>query len=170
MLVRNEIIIKWTIYAAATAVWFLVQGTLCQRITLWGVIPFLYPMLAAIPATFEAPVPATVFALCLGVVCDILLPDAMPCLYTLIFPVIGLCASLLSQSLVPAGMLCSLVVTAVAFVLTDLFRCFVLAIGGVSPWGTGLFILVRELLVTAPLLIPVTALYRAVYRKTHVYD
>ena len=170
MLVRNEIIIKWTIYAAATAVWFLVQGAFCQRITLWGVIPFLYPLLAAIPATYEAPVPAAVFALCLGVICDILLPDAMPCLYTLIFPVVGLCASLLSRSLVPAGLLCSLAVTAVAFVLTDLFRCFLLAVGGGSPWGAGLSILVREFLVTAPLLIPVTALYRAVYKKTHVYD
>lgn len=170
MLARNEIILKWLIYSAATAVWFLVQGAFCQRLTLWGVIPFLYPMLAAIPATFEAPVPATVFALCLGVLCDILLPDAMPCLYTLIFPVIGLCASLLAQSLLHPGMLCSLAVTAVAFVLTDLFRCFLLATAGVSPWGTGLSILVREFLVTAPLLIPVTVLYRAVYRKTHIYD
>ena len=152
MLVRNEIIIKWTIYAAATAVWFLVQGAFCQRITLWGVIPFLYPLLAAIPATYEAPVPAAVFALCLGVICDILLPDVMPCLYTLIFPVIGLCSSLLAQSLL------------------HLFRCFLLAIGGVSPWGAGLSILMREFVVTAPLLIPVTALYRAVYKKTHVYD
>ena len=170
MLVRNEIIIKWTIYAAATALWFLVQGAFCQRITIWGVIPFLYPMLAAIPATFETPVPATIFALCLGVVCDILLPDAMPCLYTLIFPVVGLCASSLAQSLLPAGFLCSLVVTAVAFLLTDLFRCFLLAMNGVSAWSTGMFLLLREFLVTAPLLIPVTLLYRAVFRKTHVYD
>ena len=170
MLARNEIILKWLIYTAATALWFLVQGAFCQRITLWGVIPFLYPMLAAIPATFEAPVPATVFALCLGVVCDILLPGAVPCLYTLIFPVIGLCSSLLAQSLLHPGMLCSLAVTAVAFVLTDLFRCFLLAAGGVSPWGAGLSILVREFLVTAPLLIPVTALYRAVYKRTHIYD
>ena len=170
MLVRNEIIIKWTIYAAATAVWFLVQGAFCQRISLWGVIPFLYPMLAAIPATFEAPVPASIFALCLGVICDILLPDAMPCLYTLIFPVIGLCASLLAQRLLPAGFLCSLAVTAVAFVLTDLFRCLLLALGGNAAWGAGLSVLVREFLITAPLLIPVTALYRAVYKKTHVYD
>ena len=170
MLARNEIILKWLIYTAATALWFLVQGAFCQRITLWGVIPFLYPLLAAIPATFEAPVPATVFALCLGVVCDILLPGAVPCLYTLIFPVIGLCSSLLAQSLLHPGMLCSLAVTAVAFVLTDLFRCFLLAAGGVSPWGTGLSILVREFLVTAPLLIPVTALYRAVYKRTHIYD
>lgn len=170
MLVRNEIIIKWSFYAAATAVCLLVQGGFCQRISLWGVIPFLYPMLAAIPATFEAPTPATVFALCIGVLCDILLPDAMPCLYTLIFPVIGLCASLLAQRLIPAGMLCSLAVTAVAFLLTDLFRCVLLAIGGISPWKTGFSILLREFLVTAPLLIPMTALYRAVYKRTHIYD
>lgn len=170
MLARNEIIFKWLIYTAATAVCFLAQGAFCQRMTLWGVIPFLYPMLAAIPATFEAPVPATVFALCVGVVCDILLPGAMPCLYTLVFPVIALCASLLAQHLMPAGLLCSLLVSALAFLLTDLFRCFILAVNGVSPWGTGLSIMLREFLVTAPLLIPVTLLYRTVYRRTHIYD
>ena len=170
MLARNEIIFKWLIYTAATAVCFLAQDAFCQRITLWGVIPFLYPMLAAIPATFEAPVPATVFALCVGVVCDILLPGAMPCLYTLVFPVIALCASLLAQHLMPAGLLCSLLVSALAFLLTDLFRCFILAVNGVSPWGTGLSIMLREFLVTAPLLIPVTLLYRTVYRRTHIYD
>lgn len=170
MLARNEIIFKWLIYTAATAVCFLAQGAFCQRMTLWGVIPFLYPMLAAVPATFEAPVPATVFALCVGVVCDILLPGAMPCLYTLVFPVIALCASLLAQHLMPAGLLCSLLVSALAFLLTDLFRCFILAVNGVSPWGTGLSIMLREFLVTAPLLIPVTLLYRTVYRRTHIYD
>jgi hypothetical protein len=170
VLARNEIIIKWIIYAAATAVWLLVQGAFCQRITVWGVIPFLYPMLAAIAATFEAPVPSTVFALCLGVLCDILLPDAMPCLYTLIFPVIALCASLLAQHLMPAGLLCSLIVSALAFLLTDLFRCFLLAVNGVSPWGTGLSIMLREFLVSAPLLIPITLLYRKVYHITHFYD
>ena len=170
MLARNEIIIKWIIYSAATAVWLLVQGAFCQRLTVWGVIPFLYPMLAAIAATFEAPVPATVFALCLGVLCDILLPDAAPCLYTLIFPVIGLCASLLAQSLLPAGLFCSLIVSALAFLLTDLFRCLLLAINGVSPWGTGLSIMLREFLVSAPLLIPITLLYRKVYQRTHIYD
>lgn len=170
MLARNEIIIKWIIYSAATAVWLLVQGAFCQRLTVWGVIPFLYPMLAAIAATFEAPVPATVFALCLGVLCDILLPDAAPCLYTLIFPVIGLCASLLAQSLLPAGLFCSLIVSALAFLLTDLFRCLLLAANGISAWGTGCSIMLREFLVSAPLLIPVTLLYRKVYQRTHIYD
>ena len=77
MLARNEVIIKWTLYALATALCFLLQGALLQRITIWGVIPFLYPMLAAVPATYEAPVPATIFALCVGVVCDVLLPGSI---------------------------------------------------------------------------------------------
>ena len=170
MLARNEIIINWIIYSAATALWLLVQGAFCQRLTVWGVIPFLYPMLAAIVATFEAPVPATVFALCLGVLCDILLPDAAPCLYTLIFPVIGLCASLLAQSLLPAGLFCSLIVSALAFLMTDLFRCFLLSVNGISAWGTGCSIMLREFLVSAPLLIPITLLYRKVYQRTHIYD
>ena len=170
MLARNETIIKWLIYTAATAVWLLVQGAFCQRITVWGVIPFLYPMLAAIAATFEAPVPSTVFALCLGVLCDILLPDAMPCLYTLIFPVIALCASLLAQHLMPAGLLCSLIVSALAFLLTDLFRCVLLALNGHAAWGAGLSVMVREFLVTLPLMFPAAALFSAVHRRVHIND
>ena len=170
MLARNEVIIKWTLYALATALCFLLQGALLQRITIWGVIPFLYPMLAAVPATYEAPVPATIFALCAGVVCDVLLPGSIPCFYTLVFPVIGLCASLLAQGALPAGFFCSFVVTVIAFLLTDLFRCFLLWASGHAAWGAGSFLMLRETCVPLPLLFPVTVLYRAVYRKTHMYD
>ena len=41
MLARNEIIFKWSLYAGATVLLLLLQGSLLQRITLWGVIPFL---------------------------------------------------------------------------------------------------------------------------------
>ena len=170
MLARNEVIFKWTLYTAATALCFLFQAALFQRITVWGVIPFIYPMLAAIPATFEAPAPAGIFALCLGACCDLLLPEALPCLYTLVFPVIGICASVISRGLLPAGFRCSLAVSAAAFLLTDLFRCLILEINGHAAWGTGLFILLREFLITAPLLIPVTLLFRAVARKVHTFD
>ena len=62
MLARNEIMIKWSLYAAAAALCLLAQGAIFQRITLWGVFPFLYPLLAVIPATYESPVAGTVFA------------------------------------------------------------------------------------------------------------
>ena len=170
MLARNEVIFKWVLYTAATALCFLFQGALLQRFTVWGVIPFLYPMLAAIPATFEDPAPAGIFALCLGVCCDLLLPEVIPCFYTLIFPVIGIAAALLSRGLLPAGLPCSLAVSAAAFLLTDLFRCLILAMQGHSPWLSGAYILLREFLITAPLLIPVTWLYQAVARKVHIFD
>lgn len=170
MLTRKEVIIKWSLYAAATVLCVLVQTAILQRVSILGVIPFLYPMLAAIPATYEAPVPSTIFTLCVGVFCDLLLPDSTPCLYTLIFPLAGLCAALLSQSLLHTGFLCSLASTAAAFLLTDLFRCFLLWTEGHLVWSTGIFLMLREFCVTAPLSIPVTALYRVVYRKTHMYD
>lgn len=170
MLARNEVIFKWLLYAAATALCFLFQGSLFQRVMLLGVIPFIYPMLAVIPATFESPAPSGVFALCLGVCCDLLLPEVIPCLYTLIFPVAAICASLISRSLLPAGFRCSLVVSAAAFLMTDLFRCLILSINGHAAWGTGLSIFLREFLISAPLLIPITLLYRAVARKVHTFD
>lgn len=170
MLARNETILKWVLYAAAAALCLFIQGALLQRITIWGVIPFLYPLLAVIPATYEGSVSGTVFALAIGVVCDLLLPDAFPCLYTLIFPLAGLCAALLSRSVLRAGILCSLVSAAIAFILADGFRCLLFWLERKSAWSAGFSVMAREFLVTAPLVIPVTLLFRAVHRKVHAND
>ena len=170
MLARNETIFKWALYAAAAALCFFVQAFVLQRFTVWGVIPFLYPALAAIPATYEGPVPGTVFALAMGVVCDLLLPEPLPCFYTLVFPLVGLCASLIAQSWLPAGFLCSLAVTALGFVLTGVFHCFLLWTREKAAWEAGAFVCCRELLVSLPLTIPATLLFSAVHRRTHLDD
>lgn len=170
MIARNETIFKWFLYAAATALCFLLQGGLLQRLAFWGVIPFLYPLLAAIPATYEGPLAGTVFSLAVGIVCDLLLPGPIPCLHTMIFPLAGLCAGLLSQSWLPAGFLCSFVSAAAAFVLTDGFRCLLLWMQGKSAWEVGAIVALREFCVTAPLIIPLTLLYRSVFRRTHLDD
>ena len=167
MLARNETILKWGLYAAASLLFVFVQGAVLQRLSLFGVIPFVYPLLAAIPATYEGSVPGTAFALAVGVFCDVLLPAPLPCFYTIVFPLAGLCGGLLSQSVLPAGFLCSAVSTAAAFVLTDLFQCFLLWINGRGAWSTGLSTMTRELVVSLPLVFPATALYRAVHRKIH---
>lgn len=166
MIARNETIFKWSLYAAATLLCLVVQGGLLQRLVFWGVIPFLYPLLAAIPATYEGPLAGTIFALAVGVVCDLLLPGPIPCLYTLIFPLAGLCAGLLSQSWLPAGFLCSLVSAAAAFLLTDGFRCLLLWMRGSAAWRAGALLTLREFCVAAPFVIPLTLLYRAVFRRT----
>lgn len=140
-----------------------------QRITLWGVIPFLYPMIAAIPPTTTTPVSGTIFALCVGVLCDLLLPGTFPCFYTLLFPVIGLLASLLSENLLPPGFLCSLLSSAEAFLITDGCRIIAVWLRGQSLQAA-LRIASRETIITLPLLIPLTLLFKAVERRTRFDD
>ena len=78
MLARSATIFKWTLYTLAGLVWAVVQAAFLQRVTIWGVIPFLYPLIAALPATFEGPAAGTVYALACGVFCDLLLPESDP--------------------------------------------------------------------------------------------
>ena len=170
MLARNETIFKWALYACAALLCLLVQGALLQRLSLWGVIPFIYPLLAAIPATYEEPVSGTIFALAVGVVCDLLLPGPNPCFYTLVFPLVGLAASLLSKSLLPAGFLCSAAAAAAAFLLVDGSRCLLMWMMARPAWSAGLSLMAREFLLTLPLIFPVTLLFRAVFLKTHLDD
>ena len=101
MLARSATIFKWTLYALAGLVWAAVQGAVLRRFSVFGVLPFLYPLLAAIPATLEGPAPGAVYALVWGVVCDLLLPSSLPCFYTLIFPLVGLAAGLCPRASSP---------------------------------------------------------------------
>ena len=170
MLVRSAVFFKWLLYAAAAAALVLLQDAVLHRITVWGVIPFLYPLIAVLPATYEGPAPGAVFALCLGVFCDALLPDQFPCLYTLAFPVAGMLAGGLSRRVLPAGVFCTVAAAAVSFLLTDLLRCLLLWTSGKIVWGPALFLIFRECLIALPLAIPATWLFRLVHRKVHEND
>ena len=67
MVARSELILRWSVYGAAGLLVCLVQGLILQRLDLWGVMPFLYPALAAMVAVWEGAVPCgAVYALCLG--------------------------------------------------------------------------------------------------------
>ena len=170
MLARSATIIKWVLYALAGLACTVVQAAVLQRFTLWGVIPFLYPLIAALPATFEGPDAGTVYALAAGVLCDLLLPSPIPCFYTLIFPLVGLSAGLLSQSLIPAGYLCSAVASLPAYLLTGVFHCIVLWATGHAAWTAGLSVTLRELCVSLPWSLPMAWLFRKVYRRVHIDD
>ena len=170
MLARSATIIKWVLYALAGLACTVVQAAVLQRFTLWGVIPFLYPLIAALPATFEGPAAGTVYALAAGVLCDLLLPSPIPCFYTLIFPLVGLFAGLLSQSLIPAGYLCSAVASLPAYLHTGVFHCIVLWATGHTAWTAGLSVTLRELCVSLPWSLPMAWLFRKVYRRVHIDD
>ena len=170
MLARSATIFKWTLYTLAGLVWAVVQAAFLQRVTIWGVIPFLYPLIAALPATFEGPAAGTVYALACGVFCDLLLPSSIPCFYTLILPLVGLAAGLLSQSLIPAGDLCSAAAALPAYLLTGIFHCIVLWAQGHPAWGAAMSVTLRELCVSLLWSLPMTWLFRRVYLRVHVDD
>ena len=170
MLARSATIIKWVLYALAGLACTVVQAAVLQRFTLWGVIPFLYPLIAALPATFEGPAAGTVYALAAGVLCDLLLPSPIPCFYTLILPLVGLAAGLLSQSLIPAGYLCSAAAALPAYLLTGIFHCIVLWAQGHPVWGAAMSVTLRELCVSLLWSLPMTWLFRRVYLRVHVDD
>ena len=169
MLARSATIFKWTLYTLAGLVWAVVQAAFLQRVTIWGVIPFLYPLIAALPATFEGPAAGTVYALACGVFCDLLLPSSIPCFYTLILPLVGL-AGLLSQSLIPAGYLCSAAAALPAYLLTGIFHCIVLWAQGHPAWGAAMSVTLRELCASLLWSLPMTWLFRRVYLRVHVDD
>lgn len=170
MLARSDTIIKWILYTLAGLVWAVVQAAVLQRFTFWGVIPFLYPLIAAIPATFEGPTAGTVYALAAGVLCDLLLPSPIPCFYTLIFPLVGLAAGLLSQSLIPAGYLCSAAAALPAYLLTGVFHCIVLWATGHAAWAAGMSVTLRELCASLLWSLPMTWLFRKVFLRVHIDD
>ena len=170
MLARSATIFKWTLYTLAGLVWAVVQAAFLQRVTIWGVIPFLYPLIAALPATFEGPAAGTVYALACGVFCDLLLPSSIPCFYTLILPLVGLAAGLLSQSLIPAGYLCSAAAALPAYLLTGIFHCIILWAQGHPAWGAAMSVTLRELCVSLLWSLPMTWLFRRVYLRVHVDD
>ena len=153
MLARSATIFKWTLYTLAGLVWAVVQAAFLQRVTVWGVIPFLYPLIAALPAIFEGPAAGTVYALA-----------------TLIFPLVGLSAGLLSQSLIPAGYLCSAAAALPAYLLTGIFHCIVLWAQGHPAWGAAMSVTLRELCASLLWSLPMTWLFRRVYLRVHVDD
>ena len=125
MLARSATIFKWTLYTLAGLVWAVVQAAFLQRVTIWGVIPFLYPLIAA---------------------------------------------GLLSQSLIPAGYLCSAAAALPAYLLTGIFHCIVLWAQGHPAWGAAMSVTLRELCASLLWSLPMTWLFRRVYLRVHVDD
>ena len=170
MLARNETIFKWLAYSLCALACAAVQGALLQRISLWGVMPFLYPVLAVLPGLFEGPLSGTVFALAAGVVCDAALPAPLPCFYTLIFPLAALAAALVAQSWVSGGPLCALLCAALALLITDLFHGLVLALTGKAAWAAVWPRMGKEIALTLPCALLAYPLFALVFRRCHRDD
>ena len=162
---KTYVIWKWTVYALATLVLFALQYLLLNRLEMWGIRPFLYPMLPAVVSSYEGLRRGSVFSLCLGLVCDILLPGPFEGFFAVTFTAVGILSGRIGESALPSGWLCGLLVSALSLLTTGGARILVqlLARGGhLTLMGR---ITLLETLLTLPALVIVLPLYRQVFRK-----
>lgn len=168
MLPKSYIVFKWTVYGLATAALFAFQYLALDQISLWGLTPFLYPVLPAVAASYEGLRRGPFFALVLGVVCDVLIAGPFDGFYTLAFTLAGVIAALIAENLLSPGFLCALVVSALSLLLTAGLRIVFYALSGGAEFLLMGRIALIETALTLPAVVVVLPLYRVIHERCAV--
>ena len=78
----HDTAVKWTAYSAACLLLLFAHALTLSHLRVWGIAPFLPPLLPAVLASMEDRLEGFVFALAFGVLCDLALTAPLPCLIT----------------------------------------------------------------------------------------
>ena len=165
MLPKNYLAFKWIVYAIASFFFCILQSAVLGNIRVLGLTPFLYPMLPAAAAMFEGPKQGGIFAMCFGLLCDLLLPAPFPGFFTIAFPLGAILAGVIAERVMSRGFGCALVVSALGLLVTCAMRLFVQILLG----GQYLVLMARislgETLLTLPAVVAVLPVYRTIAKR-----
>lgn len=162
---RRRIFFRWLFYGTASVGFALLQSLLLNRLSLWGVHPFLLPALIAVAAAFEARRESFVFALVLGSFCDLAMPGVIPCFYVLAFTCCALVSSLVSRRLIVPGFICSMVCCGTSTVFCGLLYALLFSFFHALTAVDALFLVARELLLSIPCFLFIHFVFQAIYRR-----
>lgn len=151
MITRREAALKWAVTALAALVLLFLHALTFSRLRVWGVAPFLPPLIVAAVCSIENDLGSIVYSLVFGVLCDLSLGGLFPCLYTLAFFSAAVLILVLGHSVLQPGFFCALISAAVSFLLTAALSYVALA-GGNATFGACVSLFLRELLISLPLL------------------
>ena len=165
MLPKSYIFWKWTVYGLGTLALFALQYLVLNHIEVWGVRPFLYPMLPAVVSSYEGLRRGSVFSLVLGAVCDMLLVGPFDGFFTLVFTVIGIASAMISENMLPPSGLCALAVSGMAMTLTALARMAIQILSGGGHLSLMAHIAAVEMALSLPALLAIVPLYRLIHRR-----
>lgn len=165
MLTRQELIIKWSTYAVVSQLLVLAYALVLRDFTVFGVHLFLPPLIVGVVASTEQTQAGTIFALALGVLCDLTLPGLFPCIYTLSFTLAALCCSFLAQNVLQPGLPCSIVVSALTFLFVDAFNMLALFLRGTTAFGAMVSVTLRETAFSCLLLVIFHPVLTFLHRK-----
>ena len=162
---KRYYVMKWVAYALAAAVLLLFQLLVVYRIRLWGLTPFLPPLIVGAAASFEGRSASPFFAAALGLLCDLTTAaPPFPGFFCLLFTLSAALASFVTETLFFRDFLGCLVAGAMCSALTLLAR--VLLLLPAAPLAPLCSAALREFFISLPLLALVYPLFRWVHRRT----
>lgn len=148
---RRDLFYKWLFYSLTALLWLVIQHALLNTLDFWsGVHPFVLPMLPAMTAILEKRQESTLFSVCAGLFCDLLMPGPIPCFYTLAFLAITLLCAVIAARVIVTGFLCAVVCSVLALALSSALQILFLAPSLDFSAATGLSLAGRELLLSLP--------------------
>ena len=165
MMTSRTLTLKWFLFACATLLVALLDAFALSRISVFGFSPFVFPIMAALAASFEGPLQGSFYAMALGVLCDMTLAAPLPCIYTVSFTLCAFVAAALSESVLRPGLLCSAVVSALSLFISASFCALVLFFRrGADPTAL-LGAALHEVVLSLPLVLLVHPLFLKIHRK-----
>lgn len=165
---KSYLVFKWAVYAFATLLLFGLQSIVLNHIRILGLTPFLYPMLPAVLAMYEGFQRGPLFALALGIICDLLIYGPFEGFFTITFVILALLSAVIAENLLSPGFFSGLFIAAMALLLTGGMRVFIQILTG----GAYVTLMARnallEALISLPAAVVILPLYRAIHRRCAV--
>ena len=161
----GKLFYRWLFYGLAAGLCLIVQGMVLDRLRLWGIHPFLPPVLVAAAAAQEDRQESLCAAAVFGLICDLTMAPPAPCFYTATFAATAFLTGLMAKHLIVPGLFCALVASVLAFLLDGAAHTVVLTYRGVSDLSSAAAITGSELLLTLPLTPLIYLLYRPIHRR-----
>lgn len=162
---QGSLFYRWLFYALASLLFLALQRLLLDRLALWGVHPFVLPVLVAVAASWEDRQESLCAAAVFGLLCDLWVPSVIPCFYLLSFAAAALLSGVIARRWIMPGFFCAVAVSVSALAVNSLLTMLFLAFRGRVDTPAALWLSARELLLSAPLSIPVYFLFLPIHRR-----
>ena len=164
MFTKKALMTKWGLYGMALLVFIVLQQLVLDELSLWGVVPFLMPMVVAVAAALEGAVPGTIFGIFVGFLCDLSGGGVFSGVYTLSFFCIALIVAILAKYWVMRNVFGSLIWALIAFVIIDVIQILFLAVFFHADPLIALNLAGREAIVSVLFVIPIFLLFNFLHR------
>lgn len=164
-MVQGRLFYRWLFYALAALLFLAIQSLFLNRVSLWGVHPFVLPVLVAVASSWEDRQECLCAAAVFGLLCDLWLPGVIPCFYFLSFSLCAFLAGIVSSRWISPGFFCAILNTVFSLVLNGALCALFLTYRGGSSTAAAALLAGKELLLSLPLTVPVYLLFFPIHRR-----